>query len=493
MATDAEQLKTDQADDGSASRQQSNDGETLTIMSWNINCLAPTVRDMELRHKSFRGFLDHFGVDIACFQEVKLPAAKMTRELTCVEGFQSFWATSKGKTGYSGVTTWCRTPIAAPYDAAADCLGGEEQPELDNEGRLVLTDHGSFVLLNVYVPNAGDRPDRPRLPYKLAFLRALRNKMDELTAEGRMVIAVGDFNVAAEARDVHAVLNFDGMYDSRELALLRGLIAAYPDVWRRLHPYTQGTYTVWEERTSARAFNAGLRIDYVLVSPALLPYIAACDILPASAIPPKWSDHAALLLRLRVRQGGLQQQQQQHLGLPGQQGSQQPDAAPGVAEAQGGLQQQQQAEEDEGKGESRLSPRLELPPPPPAPCAMWVATESRFIDRNQKSIRDLLFGPRRPSKTDNGGSGSGSGSRKRAASEAADAVAAVDDAGDRDEDDEGRQAKRRSSVTVSAATVTQAAAAVRQPEVAVAAEGDTRESRALGSLGVEGMHGGGVR
>ncbi len=55
-----------------------------------------------------------------------------------------------------------------------------------------MTDHGAFVLLNAYVPNAGDHPVRPRLPYKLAFLRALRAKMDELVqGQGRQAGAGG--------------------------------------------------------------------------------------------------------------------------------------------------------------------------------------------------------------------------------------------------------------------------------------------------------------
>ncbi|GLI67278.1 hypothetical protein VaNZ11_011462 [Volvox africanus] len=389
----------------------------LKIICWNINCLTPTVRNMELRHKSFRGFLDHLQLDIACFQEVKLPATRITRDLACIDGFQSFWATSTARPGYSGITTWCRTATAAPRDAAADGLGGDEQPELDTEGRLVLTDHGAFVLLNVYAPNAGDRPERVRLPYKLAFLRALRAKMDELTALGRKVIVVGDLNVAAERRDVHPSLNFDSMYDEEELAVLAGLRTAYIDVWRRLHPDVEGSYTVWEERTSARAFNVGLRIDYVLVSPELLPYVESCEILTAAEIPPKWSDHAAILLTLRVH----------HTGSPAlspqSQRSEHPDTAATIAAGSGtssvasrargeprvdashrsfggaggdaGLAAADADASSGGSGEGSLPPRLLLSPLPAAPCVLWRDLEARFLDRNQKTIRDM-FGRKQP-------------------------------------------------------------------------------------------------
>lgn len=63
-----------------------------------------------------------------------------------------------------------------PVDAKADWLGENSDltEDLCNEGRLICTDHGSFVLLNVYVPNAGDHEEgRPRLDYKLRYLEAL--------------------------------------------------------------------------------------------------------------------------------------------------------------------------------------------------------------------------------------------------------------------------------------------------------------------------------
>jgi hypothetical protein len=41
----------------------------------------------------------------------------------------------------------------------------------------------------------------------------------------------------------------------------------------------------------------GVRIDYALVTPGLLGSVVSCEILPG--LPPKWSDHAPLLLELR--------------------------------------------------------------------------------------------------------------------------------------------------------------------------------------------------
>jgi len=50
--------------------------------------------------------------------------------------------------------------------------------------RAVCTDHGAFVVINVYCPNAGPAPERPRLAIKMRFLEALKRKADDL-ASGR--------------------------------------------------------------------------------------------------------------------------------------------------------------------------------------------------------------------------------------------------------------------------------------------------------------------
>lgn len=41
----------------------------------------------------------------------------------------------------------------------------------------------------------------------------------------------------------------------------------------------------------------GVRIDYTLLSPGLLQHVVSCEVI--SNLPPKWSDHAALLLELK--------------------------------------------------------------------------------------------------------------------------------------------------------------------------------------------------
>jgi exodeoxyribonuclease III len=331
-------------------------------------------------------------------QEAKVAEDKLTKEMCCVEGFQSFWACSQAKKGYSGVTTYVANPWA-PTSCELDALalastmasaGTETASELDGQtgdgnndkkkkkntqsgtelprgsadddlmpssssaapfsfdgsavtptidfngqGRIVLTDHGEFVLINVYVPNAGERPNRPRLPMKLRFLAALRDRCEHLAAEGREILLVGDFNVSGDDRDVHPRIGLDNAYSKVEQQLFKSFFtcrARFADVWRRLHPNAEHVYTVWDEKTSARAFNEGLRIDYVLATPGLMERVVSCEVLGIEDLPPKFSDHAGILVELR-------------------------DVTP---------------------------------PPPHAPCPEWVKLEKRFIDRSQRSIASFF-------------------------------------------------------------------------------------------------------
>ena len=47
----------------------------------------------------------------------------------------------------------------------------EELEELDAEGRCVITDHGEFVLFNLYLPAiSSEEASKDRFPYKMRFL-----------------------------------------------------------------------------------------------------------------------------------------------------------------------------------------------------------------------------------------------------------------------------------------------------------------------------------
>ena len=161
----------------------------------------------------------------------------------------------------------------SPVNAAIDFLGNGTE-DFDKEGRwsamksmkvvfltlsvrcrIVLTDLDAFVLINVYVPNAGDPPERPRLDTKLRFLHRLNQKLLSLKEENRSVLVVGDFNVAVSASDLHPIFKLEDIYSHEEISSFQALLHNHADIWRVLHPHEDDTFTVFNEKRSYRESN----------------------------------------------------------------------------------------------------------------------------------------------------------------------------------------------------------------------------------------------
>ena len=172
----------------------------LHLISWNVAGLKPTV-DQLRRFGGFADFIRRHGADILCLQEVKLNSKSLAgagRQYE-VEGYESFWACNDGtatqRQGLNGVCTFVRRGLTLSAESAPlQC------PDLDGEGRCLLTDHGSFVLFNAYVPNSAGGP---RLPFKMRWLRALQHAMWRERSRGKAVILAGDLNMKHRILDSH--------------------------------------------------------------------------------------------------------------------------------------------------------------------------------------------------------------------------------------------------------------------------------------------------
>ena len=98
-----------------------------------------------------------------------------------------------------------------------------------------MTDHGAFLLFNVYAPNAGERPARARLPFKLKWFEALRAKIDSCLAAGREVVLVGDVNIPRSKQDVHTSIVWDGLYSPKVCCLSHNICHAHMQSTEGMH------------------------------------------------------------------------------------------------------------------------------------------------------------------------------------------------------------------------------------------------------------------
>jgi exodeoxyribonuclease III len=131
-----------------------------------------------------------------------------------------------------------------------------------------------FYLYNIYFPNGGQ--ENKRVPFKLDFYGALLDICDDLHAKGENIIITGDFNTAHREIDLanpkQNEKNTGFLPEEREW-IDRYLEHGFKDAFRELYPEKE-IYTWWTYRFNSRERDVGWRLDYYLVSDALMDRVA---------------------------------------------------------------------------------------------------------------------------------------------------------------------------------------------------------------------------
>ena len=243
----------------------------MRVVSWNVNGLRACMR------KGFGRWLDGAGADGVALQEVRaLPDEASDALGAHGDGWHATWVAAERR-GYSGVALLARRPPDATWTG----LGA---PRFDREGRLVAARWGRLVVVNGYFPKGSGRlRDNTRVPYKLAFYRAVRRFAEGLRRGGLRVLVVGDFNTAHREIDLarpRENVGTSGFLPIERAALDAWLTGGWVDTFRRFES-GPGHYSWWSQRQGARARNVGWRIDYVLASRAAMRWVCGAFIAPA--------------------------------------------------------------------------------------------------------------------------------------------------------------------------------------------------------------------
>lgn len=249
--------------------------------TWNVNSLA-------VRLPQVLDWLQANPVDAIALQETKLVDEKFPHAELAAAGWQ---AVAHGQRTYNGVALLSRTP-------ATDVQRGI--PGFDDEqARVIAATLGGVRLVGAYFPN-GQAPGSDKFAYKMRWQDALHDWIgDELARHPRLVL-MGDFNVAPEDRDVYDPVAWAGQIHCtpEERAQFRrllelGLVDAF-----RLFDQPDKSWSWWDYRNLAFRRNQGLRIDHILVSPALAPRVRACRIDKTPRRNERPSDHAPVQVEI---------------------------------------------------------------------------------------------------------------------------------------------------------------------------------------------------
>lgn len=222
------------------------------MISWNVNGLRACLG------KGFLEYLKESDADIFCIQESKLQEGQVELELP---GYHQYWNYAEKK-GYSGTAMFTKEePIAVTYG-----LGIEEH---DHEGRVITAEFPEYYVVTCYTPNSQD--GLKRLDYRMQWEDAFRAYLKALETK-KPVIFCGDLNVAHQEIDLKnpkTNRKNAGFSDEERAKFTELLEAGFVDTFRYFYPDQEGIYSWWSYRFSARAKNAGWRIDYFCVSESL--------------------------------------------------------------------------------------------------------------------------------------------------------------------------------------------------------------------------------
>lgn len=254
----------------------------MKITTWNVNGLRAAL------DKGVSDWWRAENPDILCLQEIKAKPEQLSEaQLAMLDGAPVIWNPAARK-GYSGVAT-----ISKPVPL--EVIKGMDSERFDGEGRVIQTRYPDFVLFNIYFPN-GQR-DQERLDFKLDFYAHLLVACDAMHAAGDQIVLTGDFNTAHNEIDLKNPkenVNTSGFMPVERAWIDKYLEHGFVDAYRVLYPEKE-EYTWWTYRFRARDRDIGWRLDYYLVSEALMPRVE--DVVIHGEV--MGSDHCPVSMMLR--------------------------------------------------------------------------------------------------------------------------------------------------------------------------------------------------
>jgi exodeoxyribonuclease-3 len=261
----------------------------MRIATWNVNSVRSRIGRVE-------ALLQRHEIDVLALQETKARDDQWP-----VMGLEAlgYEVATLGHSQWNGVAIVSRVGIEEVQH------GFEGMPAygdpLAAEARAIGATCGGVRVWSLYVPNGRSIGD-PHLDYKLAWLKALR-----ATAAGwleeepdRQVALTGDWNIAPLDEDVFDISRFatSTHVTPPERAAFQAVVdAGYADVVRPHQPGPD-VFTYWDYYRQRFERNRGMRLDFILASPALAKRVTGALIDREERAGQGASDHAPVIVDL---------------------------------------------------------------------------------------------------------------------------------------------------------------------------------------------------
>ncbi|MEV0331259.1 exodeoxyribonuclease III [Nocardia sp. NPDC050717] len=264
----------------------------MRLATWNVNSVRSRV-DRVI------AFLDRHDIDVLALQETKCRDDQFPYERFDEAGYE---------VAHVGLNQWNGVAIVSRVGLTDVEIGFPDQPGFDKnagdslietpvvEARALGATCGGVRVWSLYVPNGRSLND-PHYAYKLSWLSTLRDSTARWLAQdpAAKIALVGDWNIAPTDEDVWSPAFFAGKTHTSgpERAAFQAMLdTGLRDVVR---PFTPGAFTYWDYTQLRFPRKEGMRIDFVLASPALADQVKDASIDREERKGKGASDHAPVI------------------------------------------------------------------------------------------------------------------------------------------------------------------------------------------------------
>jgi exodeoxyribonuclease III len=256
----------------------------MKVATFNIN-------NINRRLPNLLRWLRQTKPDIVSLQELKAADAGFPVSAIEKAGYGAVW---RGQKTWNGVAILARN--AEPV-LTRDRLPGDPR---DSEARYIEAAVKGIIVTSIYLPNGNPQPG-PKFDYKLDWFRRLRLHAAKFIKQDIPVVLAGDYNVAPTPLDIYPTKSWDkdALIQPKSRAAFAQLMGqGWCDAIRELHP-AKPIYTFWDYKRNRWPRDAGLRLDHLLLSPALAKRLVKAGVDRGERALEGASDHAPAWIMLR--------------------------------------------------------------------------------------------------------------------------------------------------------------------------------------------------
>jgi exodeoxyribonuclease-3 len=255
----------------------------MRVATFNVNGIGS-------RLPALLQWLEEKQPDVACLQELKAPQEKFPESAIRDAGYCPIW---HGQKSWNGVAILARG--VEPQEVGRGLPGDPT----DEQSRYIEAMVNGVLIACLYLPNGNPAPG-PKFDYKLGWMERMIIRGQELIDSGQKVVLAGDFNVIPTGRDVYKPERWvdDALFRPETRAAFERLVGqGWTDSIRTMHP-DETIFTFYDYFRNAFGRDAGLRIDHLLLSPALAPALRAAGVDREVRAREKPSDHVPTWIEL---------------------------------------------------------------------------------------------------------------------------------------------------------------------------------------------------